>query len=76
MRFAPEKLKKLLDNGPFSATRIAAQSGISKQYLSMVKLGKQCPSVEILARIADATGQEIGYFFTNDSNNSLNDEAS
>ena len=48
-----------LDTG-LTLADVAEYVGIDKSHLSLIERGQRMPSVEVLERIADALGYEIG----------------
>lgn len=55
----PTALKAYLDAERGRAARLADELGISRSYVSDLASGKKEPSIQLLRRLADATGLEI-----------------
>lgn len=59
-------IKKVIKSKGLTVKEVAARMGIAKENLSVHINGN--PSVQVLERIADAVGCEVGDFFEKSSN--------
>jgi transcriptional regulator with XRE-family HTH domain len=57
-------LKENRQKGGFSQAKLAEIAGISTQYIAMIELSRQFPTLEVLERIAAALGIEAHEIFT------------
>lgn len=62
-------IKKVIKSKGLTVKEVAARMGIAKENLSVHINGN--PSVQVLERIADAVGCEVGDFFEKSANDSL-----
>jgi transcriptional regulator with XRE-family HTH domain len=57
------RLRELREEHKVSMRKLATQSGLSANALSMIERGKTSPSVSTLYKLADALGEDITAFF-------------
>ncbi|MBO5399142.1 MAG: helix-turn-helix transcriptional regulator [Alistipes sp.] len=62
-------IKRVIKQRGLTVKEVAARMGIAKEGLSVHINGN--PSVQVLERIADAVGCEVGDFFTSSDNDSI-----
>lgn len=62
-------IKKVIKSKGLTVKEVATRMGIAKENLSVHINGN--PSVQVLERIADAVGCEVGDFFEKSANDSL-----
>ena len=70
-----EPLKTYLDAERGRATKLAAQIGIARSYLSDLASGKKVGSVDVMRRISEATGIDLGEMIGTVRPAELHDEA-
>ena len=68
MQFDGAKLRAALDTSVHSITEIAHRAGVSRKALYLYMDGTK-PSADALARIAQALGRELDFFYSNRSAN-------
>lgn len=59
--FSPARVRAA--RGDMSQRALAVACGITPQMVSALERGKVRPTVDTLAKLASATGREVGYFY-------------